>query len=504
MHPQNSKNYSVATPFVLLAVLLIFNAWFLYWNAFRCFNFYDMSFNLDGGWRVAVGQRPYADFLYFSGPVHLYINALFFKIFGFSKFAVWWHLVVVHSLVMGFIFFMIYRRLPQWLTAGITILTMTSFYWPISHPWHNQTAYLWGIIALVLLVDYLWSSKKLSAFWLGIIAGFCVALSILTKVNIGIAFLGFFAAMFLVLDERWKLWSAYLGGILIAGLISFGLVNIPAYWQQAEAMYTTVQSGRLVNLFVPVHWLANYYWIPLMIALANLVPLWRTSKEWIVLVVGFYVVAIFTIFTGNIIPQADIFLWGIYMAVIFLVMFRIRSSQKIWKISMGLLSLVLMGMIILSIRFGLELKVWQYSKYSQPGNYAIKAKGLRGWQCYRKIGEVLDTMVEFIQTSVPPNESLLVLTDLQILYGLTNHAPYKGIPIMVMEENLIPAPGAQREQVTRAIKNNLPDWIIIDFVTFQKIVPYLELDQVLKRKYDVSQSLGYYFILRKKDTGDKQ
>src|SRR3989338_1931747 len=168
-----------------LIALLVLNAFFLNYNAFRTFNFYDMCFPLDGGWRIASGQRPYADFIYYTGPVHLYLNALFFKLFGFGKAAVLAHLIFIHSLVITAVFIVSRKYLPVWITALVTILTTTSFYWPISHPWHNQTALFFGIMAVVFfLIHFPLADSK--AFLVGAFPGVCVVLAFITKTDIGI------------------------------------------------------------------------------------------------------------------------------------------------------------------------------------------------------------------------------------------------------------------------------------------------------------------------------
>ena len=111
--------------YFFLALTLILNAFFLNFNAFRCFNFYDMCFNLDGAWRIFMGQKPNVDFISYSGPLHYYMVAAFFKLFGFGKTALWMHLVVVHSIVIVVVFLMTYRRLPFVISFMVTILTTT-------------------------------------------------------------------------------------------------------------------------------------------------------------------------------------------------------------------------------------------------------------------------------------------------------------------------------------------------------------------------------------------
>jgi len=114
----------------VLVLILIGNAFFLKYNAFRCFNFLDMGAFLDAGWRVFRGQRPYIDFIYFEGPVHLQLHALSFHLFGFGKTAIFSHLIFVHSVVIILVYFMLQSRVNRWIAFLVTLLTAPSFYWP--------------------------------------------------------------------------------------------------------------------------------------------------------------------------------------------------------------------------------------------------------------------------------------------------------------------------------------------------------------------------------------
>src|SRR3989344_5128777 len=102
--------------FLYLAPLLLANAFFLRWSAFRMFNPFDMGGILDGSWRVFQGQKPFVDFVFIMGPLHLYMNAFFFAIFGFGKTAIWMALVTIHSVAIICTALIAAKLLPAWLT----------------------------------------------------------------------------------------------------------------------------------------------------------------------------------------------------------------------------------------------------------------------------------------------------------------------------------------------------------------------------------------------------
>jgi len=128
-------------PAALLLLMLFVNATVLGRNAFRGFNFFDMGSFLDASWRVFCGQAPYADFIFITGPVHLWMNAFFFVLFGFGKTAVLAHLVAVHSIVILCTFFIAARFAPPWTAILAAALSTVCFYWPVSHPWYDQSAH---------------------------------------------------------------------------------------------------------------------------------------------------------------------------------------------------------------------------------------------------------------------------------------------------------------------------------------------------------------------------
>jgi 4-amino-4-deoxy-L-arabinose transferase-like glycosyltransferase len=222
------------TGWAILILLLIGNAVFLSFNSFRCFNFFDMCIVLDGGWRVLNGQRPYIDFLYFSGPLHLYVTALFFKLFGFGKPAILLHTITIHSLVIILNFIIARRYLRLGLSILVTLLTTACFTWPISFPWHDQLAYFWGILALAIFIRPRWEEGRLAgpSFFCGLL----VTLSWLSKMNIGTAFAVMFAVTLLSAPARWRNLLSYGIGISLGVVLSLFLIHDPGiFFEQLSA-----------------------------------------------------------------------------------------------------------------------------------------------------------------------------------------------------------------------------------------------------------------------------
>lgn len=110
-----------------------------------------MGSYLDVVWRLMNGQRLYMDFIFPEGPIHVNLMLVFCRLLGLGKTALWAHVVIIHSMVIILIFLLLYRRTSLGITLAVTLLTVPSFYWPFSFPWHDQTAHFWGILAVFLL-----------------------------------------------------------------------------------------------------------------------------------------------------------------------------------------------------------------------------------------------------------------------------------------------------------------------------------------------------------------
>ncbi len=490
--------------FAVLCLLLIGNLFFLKYNAFRYFHFYDMCFSLDGGWRILKGQKPYIDFIYFSGPIHLYLHALFFKLFGFGKTAVWVHLWMVNSIVVVFVYLLTYRWMPFYLTFLVAVLTTTSFYWPVSHPWHDQSTHLWGIVGIAYLSRRIPFTKPSQAFQTGLFCGVMAVLSFMTKINIGMAYLVLFALVCLVSDQRKNALLGYGIGLGAALIVMRLLITDPkAYIDQIVTYGQLTRDQRLSGFLQISKWLSNYYWFPLVIVGLNICAFVKPLKEWIILFIGTFVVAIISIVSGQMIPEANVCLWGVFLGLAFILLFKKRNLIRggkhvlLWRSSLGALIIFTFVLIGFSVKFGLDLKAWTYITGKTPvGVYAIETEPFKGWHTDPIKGQALDQFANFIKSNVPADQSLLVLSDLQILYALTGRDSYRGIPLFVFRKNHMPVPGKQLEEVSRHLREHLPDWIILDVDNYFLEIPYLGLKDIINKDYFVVFPSGPYALIR--------
>jgi len=491
---------------LFLFFILIANAIFLKFNAFRIFNLLDMGSYMDAGWRILCGQRPYVDFIFHEGPVHIYMHAFFFQLFGFGKAAILAHLIVVHSIVISLVFFTLYRRTPIWATLAATLLTVPSFFWPISHPWHDQSAFLWGTSALCLLLWQTPYRNSKHAFLTSMIVGMLVATSFLTKINIGFAF--GLAFVFIVLSTGYP--KAGIGGYVLGGilglLIILFLARAPVGFIEQLLLQAKASKvhGRLSNLLVFQDWFLNYYWVALILVLLDVVANPKRKKIFLVVFLGMTFVGLFALLTGGMRRTENIVFWGIQMMSAFLCMYdKSIVFKKIWQKKfhqslIGILYLLVIFLTVLSVLKGLELSVWYRAAGKDDANYyALKSEPLSGWRFHPWDGVPLDFFVKFIKENVPEEDSILNLADMYIIYALTQRDSYRGLPVIIWKDH-IPVPGKQTEKVKKAFLSNPPDWIIIHPNSFQNEIVALDLVDVINTQYVPVYTMGNYHLFRKK------
>jgi hypothetical protein len=487
------------------SAVLILNAVFLTSMAFRHFNFFDMGSILDAAWRLYCGQRPYVDFIYVMGPIHLYFYLMAFKIFGFGKMGVLAYLLFIPSLLVTLMFVTLRKYLPVWVTLIVLLLTTVSFQWNIAHPWYDQTSHLWGVAAVLILVNFFMKSSGRIPWGIGFFCGIMTVLSTMSKTNIGVAYGVCFFVILLCCAGREKSLLGYLAGLLCATAFVFiFLIRYPRpYFEQILTHTQAVAGNRFSAMLNLKAWSVNYYWVcpAVLLAFVNR-RLWK-AKELFLVFICLTFVAIYSVHTGNIIKPANIYLWGVQMGLAFLVLFypNFRGPDKrlpksiLW--GTGVLACWSGILIALAVMSGMQLKVWTYTKRQPFGDYTLQSGPLKGWKTEAWAGKPADALVDYINEFVPKTDSLLNLTDMYIIYALTGRDSYRGIPVMFMEKNM-PAPGRQTNLVREYILTHPPQWIIVQIGTFIDEIRFLDLDKEFREHYVAVFRSGWYFLLKRK------
>lgn len=499
--PENKSTFIHLTP---LVVVLLINAGFLWWNAFRCFNFFDMGSFLDAAWRVYQGQLPYRDFIYFSGPIHLYIHTLFFLLFGFGKAAILAHLITLSSIVIAVIYTIVRKNAPVAAATVSALLTGIAFYWPISHPWYDESAHWFGILAIGAVFLIKPASKKREAGIAGVTCGVLCMFSFFTKTNIGTLYILAFFFILLTMDSpKWRI-GWYGIGLCVSFMLNLAIIRVPGlYYEQAFVDFGLINVHRFSDMFKPRSWLDGNYWIMAVLTTATFVLNKNKAIFPFVTFWSILIVAAGSAISASMIREANIPLQGVLMGLTFVNLYQNPANSGIRKVQQALLGLAFICsfmLILIGVYYGLILKVWTYIGKPPAGNYALKAPVLRGWMCDRETGQDLDKIVEFVNRNVPKTETLLILSDLQILNALTGRNGYRGVPF-IFTQGKVPTPGKQLEKVRNQIMQNPPDWVLThigDSFSITYLIQYLDLFDFLHEHYTPFQKWQGYIMLRKK------
>ena len=220
----------------------------------------DQSAMFDGAWRLMQGQVIYRDFYTTFGPVAFVIQWLFFRIWGVDFSSMVLSAAILNSLAVVCVMRIIRRLLPdsQFRLAAIAggILTALWFQGPFGTLWFEQTSFFFNLIALMLLVETVYSGERASVC-LRVIAGSCLALSILSKQSAGAVLLPvpIGAAVILCLPDWRKTARALVevsAGILVvftlfaAWLVLFSSPS--GFWHAPVVMSGEIATRRIPRL----------------------------------------------------------------------------------------------------------------------------------------------------------------------------------------------------------------------------------------------------------------
>jgi hypothetical protein len=475
---QNLINY--------LSLLLVIGGTglFLGFNASQRFDFYDMSGFMDAGYRVASGQKIYVDFFYIAGPLQILANAMFFKIFGFSLLAVQAHLFVINSILVAAMFWVGQKlKLPLVHRVVICAVLGISFYGPISHPWYDQNAWFWiilGVLLLCLHIDLTGHQTRVASlpakvaqnkYVLSFVLGVFAALAFLTKSNVGAVGVGIMGTTLFVMPNRWVRSLFFLLGFATA----FGVVvlSLPSPWQYIEQNFIA---------YFPIHRLGdnlhrvanvaaeNYH--DIFLALAAVLGLisgrrWISENKyylWLVLIVC--VGSILTTITGSLLVAANIPAMGVQVFLLALLILRLPQESKLrtvrkWRRGFQV-SAALVFLLVASsaVNRSVNLVAWSWNPLNEVTDFAFSIEGFQGWKGNSRYGKGVEDSVHFFRAHAKPGDSVLVMPDSQIIYGLAGVESFKGAPFIFGHAETVRqvAPIRRFQEIVLA---NPPVWVVL-------------------------------------------
>ncbi len=494
---------------VIVGFIAALSSFYMCYLAQNRFDFFDMSAFLDAGWRVYRGQEPYVDFMYIAGPVHLYMHALSFAIFGFTRMAVLSHLAVVNAAVVAATYLIARKRLPWWMALVPTVVCGLVFYCTIGHPWYDNNAFFWLIMA-VLLVDFFspYASNRTAAL-VGVTAGILAVLSLMTKANVGGGAGLTLAALFLVGSRPKIAFIAYCAGCALAGLVFLVLIDVPAFVYQTLLAYS---PGSRFSDTLKLAWLLVvtpyiYYVITFLVLCA--IGRWRFVHEHrhvVVMTGGLLFTGLLAAWTGSMIPHAALAMLGVQLACLMRLGSHLprqpRRNRWTFAFSVALqLWLLALAWQTLETGWSRRMLTWHWNPQNNDSTYALQVKAFRGWKCNPELGEGLDRAIRAVNERVPTEDSLLVMPYGTWIYGLTGRESFTPAPFIFQTE-VLPFPGEKRDEFRQALLTNPPKWMLlhsfteIENASIRSIIRWLDLEQWLRNDYELEWQWGKWFLVK--------
>ena len=497
---------------VLLFIILVLNAVLLITKGTERFEFFDMSAFLDAGYRVSCGQKPFIDFYYNAGPVHLYMHAVSFLLFGFTKKAVMFHLCAVSLTVTALVYVIARLYLHTVFAMLLAALTVFTFYGPICHPWYDQNATLW-----LMLGVFLWEYG--SAFWsesatprIAAACGILAGISFLTKANVGLAGGVMFMGMFLIDTRRWKLGAIYvLCGLGMLALLALVIQKPADFIDQTLLAYAP--GGRLKNFWkLGIAWEltpnATVVYCALVMAFLGGREYFVKNLPRFVLLAGMTFTGLFMAWTSSMNVQVNIGWIGFQFLYLFILARELPvktfgdAGVRVTRLAMGVLILLAIFNLESGIQYTQTLMVWTWNPFVVRSDYEMQNENFRGWRCSREIGEGLDKTVAYVNANVPKNESLFVFPDATIIYGLTGRDSYRKTPFL-FHANQFPT-GRWLDEFREHFIAEPPTWIVLHNlkqhpqpdITAGPILEWLKLTDVVANQYEVVWTYQDFSVLR--------
>jgi hypothetical protein len=339
------------------------------------------------------------------------------------------------------------------------------------------------------------------AAWAGGVCGVLATCVVMTKINIGAAYGIVYLLPLLASRHPFKSTGVFILAGLVTLALLVGTLPSPAAFYHSLTEYNGVAGGRLIRfLLIPVY-LKNFFWVPFV-----MLPLITSGnrKIWeIALCLGVGAMAIFTINTGSYRGWDYLSMMGMYMSLSFGILLRIYSetSSQARKVTAGICMLILTSISLYQIGCLLTKpieRIRYVHNLSHTGQHILKNGPFRGWLFDKATGELLDNMIAGVQ-QIPASESLLVLSDMQMIYPFAGKESYKGIPAQ-WYAGVTPPPD-KVSTVRQFLFDHRADWILTNRddseQTLNALMIYLGISpEYLFQNYEMVNSWGSYALFR--------
>lgn len=228
----------------------------------------DSSIVFDGASRLLAGQQFFHEFSSPAGFCPIWLQALFFKLFGIS-----WRSYILHAAIMNGLFGILVMAILRGKNMGILaasiygLFATVLLYPPIGLPYMEQHAFFFIALSIWLLQKGLQGGAK--AYWL--ILPIAMSLAILSKQQPGLLVLPLIAIAFLaqVKTNNWKPAIPWLGlGFLLSifpfwAAMGFEFGNLGAFATATWNLPKQAGAARIAAWqYGPLKTIRSFLWYP--------------------------------------------------------------------------------------------------------------------------------------------------------------------------------------------------------------------------------------------------
>jgi hypothetical protein len=391
---------------------------------------------------------------------------------------------------------------PRWLCAIAAAAGGIVFYGPISHPWYDQNA-VWPLaLALALLELLRPGDLPRRRMLVALACGALVAVSIFTKLNIGVAGAGLIALRIALFAPRLLLHFGY-ALIAAAALILLSLGSMTGI---ADFIFHTMlaynQGQRLADwrklLLVVVS--SSYSWV---FAAAVVALLMRGPRTKILMAAAVAATGIFGAWTGSMDPAANLVWLPIALCYLWAGSVPVPVRPGLRRAFLAALFAITAWLAHDGFAKAASVAVWNWKPSNVKADYQLRTPGFEGWWCNAAIGRGLDAAVEAVNRMVPRGDSLMVFPDATLIYGMTGRESLRGAPF-VFHLGVSPPPGLLYFEFRERMLKNPPAWWLIHQQEEPKlsnarlILSWLDLQEMFAANYELVWKAEAFSLYRLK------
>lgn len=479
----------------------------------------DHSIILDPTLRILHGQVPYVDFILVNPPTCLYMQAIFFLLFGLNLYAPLIHAGVVNVLATLLVYGSLRKRTNPWVSVAAGLATAVWFYLPFPFPWFDTTAYFFVLLAQVVYALHVRTNRETSTFF-PFLMGLFIGIAFFGKQNISaFAFILYAVLLWLSIGQR-RLLSivSFAAGFVVpvGGYLLY--IALLGGWDGAvESIITRPRlMGRVGWLFSLKKWSKHLSTGPLIILVSSFLLVFLHAllrKERIKTLVasldilGLLLLCILSAITGSGPKYICLPFMGL-LAGLFSHRFVLTDSPDSKLLKRTVLFILFAFLIAWGFKVGLDRTTRRYAlkRFNYQTDYALQTEALKPFYMSKGLGKPLDDVIRRLIDRNAAAEGLYVFPNPTVIYFALDYASPQPYSWINPSQSFFAVRLNDEERLLEAVKGQSPKWIVLwngyQFTPDRAdlmltILP--KLGDFIKENYDIDHQHSVYCILRRRD-----